>query len=392
VKHLSFYFLFFLITTASFGQFSISEKAEISIITVGPGSELFDKFGHTAIRVKDENFDKAYNYGVYDFDAPGFYTNFAKGKLLYILDVWPYDGFLNLYKKQNRWVKEQILDLSYEQKQQFFFFLQNNALPENRGYLYDFCYDNCATRPRDVVQKILKNQLTYDDSHLEDQLTFRQLIQKNVAANSWGSLGMDVAIGAVVDRKASPWEHQFIPEYFSNAIAHTSFTNRNGSSTPLVKETRMAFENDPQNESSRFITSPLFVFGIIGIIILLCTYKDIKKRHRSRYLDAGIFAITGFIGIALAFLWWGTDHTATVNNYNLLWAFPLSLVFVGLIAKKQPKRWMKNYVLFLLLCFALLILHWITGVQRFAIGFIPLFIALFTRYIYVFSFLKKQHQ
>ncbi|MDC8006313.1 DUF4105 domain-containing protein [Aureisphaera galaxeae] len=366
----------------------LSENAEISIITIGPGKNLYDKFGHTAIRVKDSLFDIAFNYGVYDFSTPNFYTKFARGKLLYILDVRRFDQFVNVYKRQNRWVKEQVLDLSFSEKQEFYDFLENNAKVENRAYLYDFLFDNCATKPRDVLSSVLGDAYEFDESFVKNPATFRELIQQNVHYNTWGSLGMDVAIGAVTDRTASPWEHQFLPNYVYEAAAKARL-NRNGNSVPLVNESRTLFENDPAKEEVAFFSSPLFVFGVLALLILWVTFRDYRSASRSRFLDSGIFAISGLIGIILLLLWFGTDHSTTANNYNLLWAFAPSILFAFAIGKKQPKKWLYRYMVLLILMLLLLALHSVTGVQRFAIGFVPLFIALGVRYLYVASYLKK---
>ncbi|HAT67909.1 MAG TPA: hypothetical protein DCS66_25465 [Flavobacteriaceae bacterium] len=395
MKHITylFPFLFFLNIPSEAQVTTLSEVAEISIITVGPGKNLYDKFGHSAFRVKDEanGIDWAYNYGTYDFNTPNFYTKFAQGKLNYNLSVAYFEAFYQNYVQENRWVKEQVLNLSSTEKNELFQYLQSNAKPENRGYLYDFFFDNCATRIRDVLKAVLGEELQYNDGFVTEQYTFRELIQKNVKANTWGSLGMDVAIGAVVDRPASAWEYQFLPQYVFEAAAVATVTKSN-TKEPLVTTTNSLFENIPKEDTSNFFMSPLFVFGLLGLIILFVTYQDFRKRKRSRYLDGIIFFSTGFIGVLLLLLWIATDHSTTVNNYNLLWAFPLSLFLCIPISKKLPKTWLRKYYAFLLILFALLCLHSITGVQTFAIGFIPLFVALIIRYVFVYSYLKKQEK
>ncbi|MCB0456962.1 MAG: DUF4105 domain-containing protein [Flavobacteriaceae bacterium] len=389
--YLLFLFLFFLNSISEAQPSTLSEEAEISIITIGPGKNLYDKFGHSAFRVKDEanGIDWAYNYGTYDFNTPNFYTKFAQGKLNYNLSVSYFEPFFENYIAENRWVKEQVLNLTVEEKNALFQFLENNAKPENRGYLYDFFFDNCATKIRDVLVSVLGKKLEYNDSFVTEEYTFRQLIQKNVHYNTWGSLGMDVAIGAVVDRSATAWEYQFLPQYVFEAAAAATVT-KNNSKEPLVKQTNALFENSPDAEKNNFLTSPLFVFGILGLLILAITFKDFRGQKRSRYLDAFIFFATGLIGVFLLLLWFATDHSTTVNNYNLLWAFPLSFPLFIAISRTQPKKWLRKYVFFLILLLALLCLHAITGVQAFAKGAIPLFTALGIRYLYVFYFLKKQ--
>jgi hypothetical protein len=369
----------------------LSETSEISILTIGPGAELYDKFGHSAFRIQDplNEVDVVFNYGKFDFDTPNFYTKFAQGKLLYELGVSYYQPFYNSYVAQNRWVKEQTLNLNYAEKQAISDFLWNNAKPENKKYKYDFFYDNCATKIRDVMQIVLGDKLEFKEDHIKEVLSFRELIQQNLHANTWGSMGIDIALGAVIDRKAKPIEYQFLPDYVyagaANAIIH-----RNGKTENLVKETTVLFNNDPSSPENMFITSPLFILGLIGLLIVFITYRDFKRSTRSRFLDTAIFIFTGLVGVLLLLLWFATDHTATANNYNLLWAFPISLLVVIAISKKQVSIKLKRYVLLLVLLLVLLTIHWITGVQVFAIALLPLLIALAIRYIYLMYFISIQ--
>lgn len=388
-----YFILLLLFTTVSAkAQFvPLSEASEISILTIGPGSELYDKFGHSAFRINDPatGQDVVFNYGVYDFDTPNFYLKFAQGKLLYQLGVSYYESFYNSYVAQNRWIKEQTLNLSQAEKQAVSDFLWNNAKPENKKYKYDFFFDNCATKIRDVTQEVLGNKLEFKDDHITETYTFRELIQQNLKANSWGSLGIDIALGAVIDRKAKPIEYQFLPEYVYEGAAN-AVINRNGTSESLVKQTTVLFENTPTPAENNFFLSPLFILGILGLLIVFVTYRDYKRNVRSRFLDTFLFFFTGLIGIFLLLLWFATDHTATANNYNLLWAFPISIFLIVAIAKKRVSPKLKRYILLLLLLLLLLTIHWLTGVQVFAIGLLPILTALAVRYVYLIYFIGKE--
>ncbi len=377
------------ITHAQFG--SLSPAAEISIITIEPGSELYDKFGHSAFRIKDSlsGVDVAFNYGVYDFETPNFYTKFAQGKLLYELRVDYFHSFYQQYAQENRWIKEQILNLTPTEKQEVSDFLWNNALPENKKYKYDFFFDNCATKIRDVIQKVLGDKLEYKDDYLPKHLSFRDLIQQNLKANTWGSMGIDIALGAVIDRDAKPIEYQFLPNYIYEGAAH-AVIHRNNNTVPLVKTSKVLFKSSPVPAESNFLSSPLFILGIIGLLIIIITYGDYRKKSRSRYLDVILFFFTGLIGVFLLLLWFATDHTATANNYNLLWAFPISIGMVMAIAHKKTAHFLKRYVFLLLLLLVLMAIHWVSGVQVFAIALLPLLIALAIRYIYLFRFLNAK--
>lgn len=370
---------------------TLAQDAEISIITIGPGKQLYDSFGHNAIRVSDPSGGKdlAFNYGTFDFNTPNFYIKFGRGQLPYALSVSTYDDFLRNYIAEKRWIKQQKLDITYGEKIAIFEYLLDNAQASNREYQYDFFFDNCATRIRDVIALNLGSKLSYQEKQYAPSLySFRELIQQRLHWNSWGSLGIDIALGAVIDRTASPWEHQFLPDYVFESLKSATIT-RNGKTTALIKKETTINDASPRSGSAAFLLSPFFVFLILAIGIVYRTLKDSKQQKRSRWLDGILFLITGIIGVLLLVLWTATDHTATVTNYNILWAFPLNLIFCTLVSKKVPKKWIKSYVSFLIILLILLVVHWFTGVQVFAPALLPLVIALFIRYVYLVRNLKR---
>ena len=144
------------------------------------------------------------------------------------------------------------------------------------------------------------------------------------------------------------------------------------------------------DRGASFLLSPFFVFLILGIGIVYITVRDNIKQKRSRWLDMVLFFVSGVVGVLLLVLWLATDHTATINNYNILWAFPVNLMFFTLLSKKSPKKWLGRYLSFLIILLTLLVIHWITGVQVFAPAILPLVIALFIRYVFVVRHLKKE--
>lgn len=370
---------------------TLAKDAEISIITIGPGKQLYDSFGHNAIRVSDPSNGKdlAFNYGTFDFNTPNFYIKFGQGKLPYALSVSTYDGFLRNYIAEKRWIKQQKLDLTYGEKIAIFEFLLNNAQPSNREYQYDFFLDNCATRIRDVLAVNLGSKLSYQDKQYAPFLySFRELIQQRLHWNSWGSLGIDIALGAVIDRTANPWEHQFLPDYVFESLKSATITRNNKTSALIKKETTIN-NPGPRARNTAFLLSPFFVFLILALGIVYRTLRDSKQQKRSQWLDTVLFFVTGIVGVLLLVLWFATDHTATINNYNILWAFPVNLIFCTLLSKKTPKKWLSRYLSFLIILLTLLVVHWCTSVQVFAGALLPLLIALSIRYVYVIRYLKK---
>lgn len=383
---LSFLCLTFL--NIAFGQYhQLSEHAEISVLTIGPGTSLNDSFGHSAYRIKDDAIDIVFNYGVYDFDTPNFYTKFAQGKLNYKIGANYFLDFKANYIRQNRTIKEQILDLSQEQKQQIFNFLSENYEPENQYYLYDFFYDNCATKIKDVLKDGLDNNIHFNNPENFEAKTFRSLIQDNLHWNSWGSFGIDLALGSIIDIKATPEEHMFLPENIYRFFKSATLTN--DIEKKLVKREQIIFKKLDNNSSKGFLTSPFIIMLIIALLILYRTFVDYKKEKRSKWLDVSIFMFTGVIGIILLLLWFATDHGGTANNYNLLWAFALNLFVLGQVIKSKPSVWFKKYIIFLILMLCLLTLHWLIGVQQFALALIPFLIALAMRYLYLNFYFKR---
>ncbi len=168
---------------------SLSHYSDISILTIGPGDNLNDAFGHSAIRVKDYvmNYDIVFDYGRYDFNTPNFYLKFAKGQLDYQLGASYFDDFFDIYLRQGRSIDSQTLDLTQEEKQHVFTYLLVNNLPENRSYRYDFFYDNCANKLPYVLEDALGDSITYFEPEKFQIKTFRDLIYECLDKNSWGS-------------------------------------------------------------------------------------------------------------------------------------------------------------------------------------------------------------
>ncbi|MTE27407.1 lipoprotein N-acyltransferase Lnb domain-containing protein [Winogradskyella ouciana] len=380
------FFLFLFVYVSSLGQqIQLTEDAEVSVLTFGPGESLNDAFGHNAFRIKDKSkgIDLVYGYGEYDFDAPNFYLKFARGKLNYLISRHNFSNIYYHYTSYNRSIDQQVLNFNLKEKQSLFDFLENNYKPENRRYLYDFFYDNCATKIRDVSETVTNSPINFSLPEDFQQKTFRELIHEHVDRNSWGSLGIDMALGSVIDRNASANEYMFLPKYIHSFFEVAKIGNRD-----FVKTSSTLYERKERKASFDFLLSPLVILGLIALLILYITYKDYKNKKRSHWLDVTLFSITGIIGVLLLLLWFATDHTATAHNYNLLWAVPLNIVVIGQLFKKQPKNWFRSYLKFLIIMLCLMTLHWIIGVQVFAIGLAPLLVALAVRYIYLIKYFK----
>ncbi len=374
-------FLLLLLSLTNFAQqITLSDSAEISVITVDPGNELYDAFGHSAFRIKDKTLglDQAYNYGIYNFETPNFYGKFAQGRLPYDLASYPFHYFLRNYVDENRTVREQQLNLTLDEKQSFFDFLENNAKPENKSYIYDFFYDNCATKLQVVTQKVLGEHIVFNNNFTKDKEdTLRELIHQYSHKHVWGTFGIDLALGSVIDRQATAQEYLFLPDNIFLAFAESTINNK-----PTVKNTQTLFKAKPKNLKSNFFT-PFLVFTLIALLILWITFKDYKKNKHSKWLDFVLFFSTGLIGVVILLLWFATDHSTTKNNYNILWAFATNFCVAFALLKNEIPNWIKKYTVLLIVLLILAVVLWILKVQVFNIGIMPILIALAVRYLFL---------
>lgn len=368
----------------------LSSKAEVSVITCGPGDELYTAFGHSAFRVQDPTLgiDVIYNYGTFDFNAPNFYLNFARGQLMYALSRQRFENFLYNYQLENRWVREQLLELTTTEKNALFRYLETNYLPENRAYPYDFLYNNCATKIPEVLREALGPTLVFNSGHLEEQFTFRELIRAYLHTNSWANFGIDLALGAVVDKTATVYQHVFLPDYVWLQMQNTTLD-----AIELVARDRVILDIPEIEEHRLFTTSPLFWLSLLLLFTATITYIDFRNKVRSKYMDFSLFTVVGLLGLMLVLLWFFTDHNATVFNLNVLWAVPFHLVAgIVLLGNRQPPNWFLPYLKVCLGLMGMALLSWVFGIQSFSPLVIILMATLVLRMVFLLKHFTPQPQ
>lgn len=364
----------------------LSVYSEISIVTAGPGTELYEAFGHSALRIKDPvlQLDLIYNYGMFDFNAPNFYSNFTKGKLIYKLGRYRFDYFLRSYNKDKRWVKDQVLNLTRDERQAFFVYLERNAAPNNASYFYDPYFNNCATKLRDITEDVLKDKVNWNDENIETDLSFRQLMNREIPWNTWGSFGINLALGSKLDRKADFKEYMYLPDYVYSIFKNSNRQLEN-KTVDLVKKETTILEFKELEQSSSFL-NPLLIFSLLTVIGLILTFKDYKNNSRNIVLDFTLLFITGVLGTLIIFLWFFTDHSTTPNNFNALWAFAPNVIMAFLLIKKRKKDWFSKYFKLLVVLLCIIPIIWIAGIQLLPLSILPLLILFIVRYLYLSKF------
>ena len=373
---------FFFLSSFSFSNEQDDDRYSISILTISPGKDLADAFGHSGIRVIDRelNYDAVFNFGIYDFQAPNFYSNFVKGRPIYSLGINNYNRFINNYKNQNRGVVEHKILISNNKKDNVIQLLFENSKPENKFYIYDYFNDNCSTKVADLLIENFNDEFNNPKINLSKKSkdSYRSLIYQMIPKNSWGSLGIDICLGSIIDQDINYRQTFFLPLKFGKFLDTLELEN------PQIIESELVFESpEITKESGLNLTSPMFVLFIISLLIILITFRDFQNNKQTKVLDVLLISITTIIGLLICYLWFFSDHTAASQNYNILWASPLNiLLFIDLFTSKK-RKWILGYLKFIFLMLLLMICHWILSVQTFNITLFSFIFALLIRYLFL---------
>ena len=367
----------------------LSDEAQISVITFGPyQGELWSAFGHNGIRVCDplHNMDWMYDWGRFNFEQPNFFWNFARGQMLYSIGrTQKYPNVKSHYIKQNRSIKEQVLNLTETEKQTFFNYLEHNNLTENRTYLYNYVYDNCATKIRDVILKIVP-KATLDLSFKVPEKSIRDLMDDYLSDQPWGDFIIDVALAYPIDEEATGHTYLFLPDYVHLALEGGTIESIVGT-LPLIKESIVINVMKNQKQTVRTFT-PFNTFVILFFIVGFITNKNFKNKKRTHWIDILLFSTVGLFGWWFVFLWGATTHLS-MYNWNLLWALPIHFPLIFFLNQIKWRKSLSHiYKLFALLNVSLLF-FWALIPQPLHLALIPLILTLILRSFYISYDLNK---
>jgi hypothetical protein len=361
-------------------------RMQISLLTCTPGRELYSTFGHSALRVIDsaKGTDIIYNYGTFDFEDPSFYTKFVRGKLLYFVSLEHFEDFKAAYAYEGRGITEQTLEFNCGQKQKILAFLEENAKEENRYYQYDFVRDNCTTRLRDIIKNFSDTPVVTRPLG-NGATTSRKLIHEylNRSGQYWSKLGIDILLGARLDKKLATDEIMFLPDYLLKGLDSTTVAWQ----TPYTR-LRSNLVSGKNNILPSLLPaevsvglSPLIIFSILFLLIALLSFSKRKNVQTALNIFDRIFFFTcGMLGWLVLFMWFGSDHYTCKNNYNLLWALPTHLFIVAI---SFQKTWVKKY--FRIVCWLTiaLLLSWFFLPQQMNNALFPIVGIIFVRSFFI---------
>jgi hypothetical protein len=317
-------------------------------MTFGPGRRVWERFGHNAIWVHDavHGSDLAYNYGLFDFHQQNFLLRFIRGQMWYWMDGFPAEPYTRLYRRENRSVWIQELDLPPATRRELQAFLEWNALPEHRYYHYDYYRDNCSTRVRDALDRVLGGRIRAQTASVWTGATYRYHTQRLTTSEPLIYTGLLAALGPAVDRPISAWEEMFLPMKLREHLRRVMINRPDGRMVPLVKAERTLYESStplPPDAPPPWLPRYLAVGSAWGVAAI--GLAALGRRRRSARAAFAVLAsawalLAGTAGLTLAGLWAFTDHVMAYHNENLLQVNPIALPLVLLVpAMVRGARW-----------------------------------------------------
>lgn len=325
----SFLLCFCLFSTVTAATFPVlGDSARISLLTESPASDFYTAWGHSALRINDSvnHSDLVFNFGTFDFNDQYFYLKFIKGTLRYTESIYNYSDYLaGAYQDPHR-IVEQVLNLSPAQKQKISDELFRLYLPENRYYLYNWTRINCSTKLRDVLQHAIGTDFNVSKTIKPGATSFRAHEEPYLFNDLWMKFGTNILLGSPVDRPISPYDEAFMPDGLYGILK----TLRVPGGQALVKKEVIVITARKTNEAIT-IVSPVLLFWLLFLLIIGLSFKT----RAGRIIDLIVFTLCGLLGCFMLYLWFGSDHTETMYNWNLIWAFPTHFIFPALKGKAR---------------------------------------------------------
>ena len=359
------------------------DSVEFSLITCSPHEEIYSLYGHTALRFHDlhegRQEDVVFNWGVFSFKAPFFVARFVFGLTDYELEIAPFEAFCRYYKRWGSSVTEQVLNLTSEEKLALNLALEENYQPENRVYRYNYFYDNCSTRPRDIIERSIKGKIVYEQRE-DYEPSFREMIHAKTRHHDWATFGNDMLLGVKADMKTTRREQEFLPENLLYDFDHARINGADGSWRPLVKERRQPVAPGVQAKERDFFCTPTECAMLLLVVSVLVFMAEWRRKTTYKYWDAALMTLTGLAGCVL-FVMIFSQHPTTSLNLQLLLVNPVHLFYLpAVLRRRQTRYWLVLSAMAVLFLGGRLF-------QDYAAGMVTLALCLLTR---VWSHIKHE--
>ena len=317
------------------------DSVEFSLLTCQPHDEVYSLYGHTAIRyheLRPGGLDWAFNYGVFDFKKPHFVARFVFGLTDYELGAYPYKYFVKEYRRFGSMVTEQVLNLTDEEKMALHDALAINLRPENKIYRYNYFYNNCTTKARDIIESCINGKVEY--AGREDYTpSYRDMVHSMTRNNPWSRFGNDLLLGIKADWKTDLRQQEFLPGNLMYDFDHAQIYS-NGSYRPLIKERRIAVPAGVQIIESGFPLTPLACAAILLAVGIVIFFFEWRKKRVFVLWDVLLMMTTGTIGIVLTLMLF-SQHPTVSLNLQIILCNPLPWLFLWPVIRGRETRYWK---------------------------------------------------
>lgn len=349
------------------------------MLTCGPRPNVYSLYGHTAIRFqnKSNGTDIAINYGIFSFDKPFFILRFVFGLTDYEMGIEYFSDFVSHYSASGCGIRQQTLNLTNEEKAAIAAAIDKNYAPENRVYRYNYFYDNCTTRARDILISHIKGSVIYIRP-LQKGATFRSMIHQYNETHRWARFGNDLLLGIKADRPTDRKEQQFLPQNLCKDFSSAYIQDKNGNKRKLVTSETWVLPHTTDVGSDKFPVSPITCMALIAIIITAASILEYIKNTFWWWIDAIIMGTTGICGLILLAMIFSKHPTVSLNLQILL-LNPITLFCAIPAIKGLKKRKITSWIRI----WEVLIVMFIIGgyFQSYAEGMYFVALSLLLRYI-----------
>ena len=333
------YFIFCLFMGVAFSvQSQSTDSIRFSLLTCAPGTEIYSLFGHTAIRYENytRRIDVAFNYGMFSFNTPNFIFRFVAGETDYQLGITPYSYFEAEYAMRGSSVYQQVLNLTQSEKERLLTILENNYLPENRIYRYNYFYDNCTTRARDKIEECIEGKVVYPDS-LSGK-SYRSIVHEFTAGSPWDEFGIDLCLGAEADKEINKRQQMFSPFYMKYYASNAYIVDAGGTRRPLILDETKIVDVEPEEVQPGFILSPLMCGALFLALCVVMAWGQWKTQRIWWGWDIVLYGLQGLAGCIIAFLFFFSVHPTVGSNWLLILFNPIPLLYLPFMVYKVVKR------------------------------------------------------
>lgn len=368
------------------------DSIRFSLLTCAPGSEIYELFGHTALRYQNfsDQTDLVFNYGMFSFNTPHFVFRFVKGETDYQLGIMPYPYFESEYALRGSSVYQQELNLTPAEKRKLFSLLEENYRPENRIYRYNYFYDNCTTRARDQIERCIDGTVVYPEG--QDGKTFRGIVHEFTAGSSWDELGIDLCLGAEADKPIGNRLQMFSPFYMRDFASQAYILQPDGSRRPLVLRETKIVDVVPEKADPSFPLSPMQCASCFLALLVLVAWWQWRIGRVWWGWDLFLFGLQGLAGCIITFLFFFSVHPTVGSNWMLILFNPLPLLLLpwgirGVMKGKKDWFYRANCVYL-----TLFIMIFPFSSQEFNLTVLPLALGLLVNSVSHVLVLKKRYK